>query len=132
MAKKAARRKTPDAPVIVEDVAVLEPVKKEPVEQSPWRMPEVQRGQVVKIYPRGSLSERYSGVAFVVSTGQMSIDCVYMNNAYQDCLHVDDPRLKENREDVLADAGGIWDFAPETDLEKKVKELEERIQRLEG
>ena len=131
MAKKAARKKASTPTRIVQEVSAAA-VEEPPVEKKPWSMPKVQKGQIVKIYPRGSLSARYSGIAFVVSMGEMSLDCVYMNNAYQDCLHVDDPRLEINREDILADIGGLWDFAPETDLEKKVRELEERIQRLEG
>lgn len=122
MAKKYARKSA------VEEKDRDEPV----VEEAPWRMPQPERGQCIKIYPRGSMSERYAGIAFVVSCGEMSLNCCYMNNAYQDVIHIDDPRLKDNREDILADAGGVWDFAPETALERKVKELEERIKLLEG
>jgi hypothetical protein len=126
MAKKAAQTKTLPKPEVLA-TQVAETYEPEP---KPWSMPQPDRGACVVIYPRGTVSKRNAGVAFVVSVGEQSIDCVYMNNAYGDCIHRDDPRIKAGAE-ILDEIGGIWELKEDV-LSQKVMELEARIARLEG
>jgi len=128
MAKKAARRKP--APKPVEPVSTQVDIVPSPEPPKEWSMPQPDRGECVVIYPRGTVSARNAGVAFVVSAGEKSIDCVYMNNAYGDCIHRDDPRIKAGAE-ILDEIGGIWEFADDR-VQQKLRELEERINQLEG
>lgn len=128
MAKKAARRKP--AQKSVEPVSTQVDTVPSPEPPKKWSMPKPDRGECVVIYPRGTVSARNAGVAFVVSAGEKSIDCVYMNNAYGDCIHRDDPRIKAGAE-ILDEIGGIWEFADDR-VQQKLRELEERINQLEG
>ena len=125
MAKKTVRRKTSDHEEVVAPVS-----SPEPVEPPEWRMPQPGRGDCVVVYPRGTVSERNAGIAFVVSVGEKSIDCVYMNNAYGDCIHRSDPRIKDGAP-ILEEIGGIWEFKKD-DLSQRIEELEKRIEQLEG
>tara|TARA_R110000851_G_scaffold95169_7_gene206833 strand:+ start:1073 stop:1465 length:393 start_codon:yes stop_codon:yes gene_type:complete len=130
MAKKAVKRKprakTEEAVSADVGTAVIDV----PEEPKAWRMPQPDRGECVTIYPRGTVSKRNAGVAFVIHTGERSIDCVYMNNAYGEVIHRDDPRIKAGAE-ILDEIGGIWEFKDDR-LSRKISELEERIEQLEG
>lgn len=128
MAKKAAQRKPAQKPA--ETMSTQVDIGPSPEPHNKWSMPQPDRGECVVIYPRGTVSARNAGVAFVVSVGEKSIDCVYMNNAYGDCIHRDDPRIKAGAE-ILDEIGGIWEFADDR-VQQKLRELEERINQLEG
>ena len=129
MAKKAARRKPAPKPVEPE-VSTAVDVLDAPDPPKERSKPKPERGECIVIYPRGTVSKRNAGVAFVVSAGERSIDCVYMNNAYGDCIHRDDPRIKAGAE-ILDEIGGIWEFKDDR-MQQKLEELEERIKQLEG
>ena len=129
MDKKTARRKPAPKPVEPEVSTAVDTLD-EPDTPKEWSMPKPDRGECIVIYPRGTVSKRNAGVAFVVSAGERSIDCVYMNNAYGDCIHRDDPRIKAGAE-ILDEIGGIWEFKDDR-MKQKLEELEERIKQLEG
>jgi len=111
-------------------VELLTPKPVEIVDTGEWRMPKPERGECVIIYPRGTMSSRNAAIAFVVSISERSVDCVFMNNAYGDCIHRDDPRLAPGAP-ILDDLGAIWEFRKDS-TSSKIEELEKRIEKLEG
>ena len=135
MAKKAAPKRTtapktePKDKVVstVQDPEVIEVVEKE----KKWEMPQPCRGQTVLFYYRSTVNKRNTDVAFVTKTGNSMIGVAFRGNGYNEVLHVDDPRLKDNSE-IRQDIDGLWDWTQEKkDMDSMLTTMNERIARLE-
>jgi len=97
-----------------------------------WKMPKPTRGQPVVFYYRSSTNARNADVGFVTRVDERSIDISYRNQGLTDCMHVDDPRIKQNP-DLKNDIGGLWDFTKDERLrELRFLDIESRLDEIEA
>ena len=111
-----------------QQVAAAEEPKPDPPEEppAPWQMPKPALGQCIKFVHRSAVRGEAS-IAWVEKTGMRSIVVATRGGAYEDVLHVDDPRLKTNP-DLRYEIDGTWDFTEDNKkVEERLRIIEEKL-----
>ena len=106
---------------------------------SDWKFPEVCVGDDVMIYRDPSRSDEHYAKVIRVKPNTMAIDVVMFLDggpvSIKHLWHIDDPRIKTEKQRFDNSCSGVFDLAPSTSsrlqLEKRMDNLEQRYSALE-